>query len=544
MSAFLALQASDLPAPKVDLEGSEAYASMRSEVAKLDAAGEDVDWRAVEATSRRVLSELGQDLRAAAYWTHARHVLHGPADLAAGLTLVGSLLADAWAQLSPSAGRLRARAGALRWLVERTEAHLAATSPALTPDAAAQLLVAVEALAGTARHRLGERAPALAGLQRRVTQLVAKDGSAKPTDPAGLASDAGSGSLARAPSTTSTAGPPASNVAAPDGPTTLGRVASAATEATDVRDAALAPSLGPLGVATPPPLPTLSVIGRQICAVAAERRLANAADPEAYRLLRTGLWLHLSEPPPAVARRTRIASLPSELRDALHELADACAWSTLLERAEALALHHRLCLDLQRWAAQALTGLGAPYRACLLAVELQVRALVARLPVLVQLQTRDGQPLADTDTRRWLSEAMVGRSPSAAEPASKAIWVAAPGVATGRQVRFEKASRAPGIRTAGEADLRHAFVGLLEQAEACFAGGQQRVAGVLFETLYARLRRRRLMAWEPGLAKRTLRGLLQCSDVERPKNSRAYDALRRLAMLDLPSAIELAENIG
>ena len=141
------------------------YQSIASEVAKLDLpAGGAIDWKKVAEGSGDLLCTRTKDLVLASYLAHALHVTRGIDGLTTGVTFLAEMLDRFWDTLHPEAKRLRGRANALQWFLEKTALML--------PDGVLASTEApkVEALETAALHS-GHFKPALLALMTVVPFL-------------------------------------------------------------------------------------------------------------------------------------------------------------------------------------------------------------------------------------------------------------------------------------------------------------------------------------------------------------------------------------
>lgn len=497
----------------VDPAGREGFIDAQDELARLASpSGGAVDWARVEAGSDAVLLRISKDLRAAVWFTLARAHRSGPSGLALGLTIVVGMFETFGEAIFPR--KPRSVRDQSEWLIKHAAAALRDRAVDIDAPLLATLRALGERLAVLLRARLGEDAPSLRpirdALSERDTQLAARTPVAPPEPPAAPEPSA-----------------PAPSPAAP----------------------APAPAAAPLA-----PLPTvvadsadldkfLGVTGEALEQAARSLREAAPTDPRAYRLLRTGLWLHLVAAPPL--RPDGNTALPGlEARDhaQLAELAAAARWAGLLARSENLLATRRLALDLQRHTAAALVGLGPEYAAAADAVRIELRSLLARLPGLAALRDRDGQPLADPDTQRWLTSEVLPR-PAASAPTTAAdtpeFWTELRPRLRG-ETRGEALSDAQRHIDAGRGEHQR-FLRRLSLAELCDEQDPS-LATHLFAALADDLERRALDPWDPSLAARTLTGLARAQ--HRARDIAAWRrALQRLGNLDASAAAALLAEL-
>jgi type VI secretion system protein VasJ len=279
-------------------------------------------------------------------------------------------------------------------------------------------------------------------------------------------------------------------------------------------------------------------------------RRARTADPLAYRLLRSGLWIYIAAPPPTRPDgNTGISGLPAGERNRLEKLLAGGQWAELVETSETLLPQNRFAMDLHRYSAEALSKLGADHDAARAGLLAEVGALLARLPKIVDLKDNTGQPLCDKASHEFLDREVRsaggggGGAPAAAgAPAS--IVIAAPAAsavddAAIAQIKgLLRSKREEGLRLgAGRvqaaASGRARFLRRVEMAEACLEGGEVGLARSLYAGLVGEIDAERLDTWEPELAARCLEGHIKSAPKAQPAEKAAVElALGKLAGLD------------
>jgi type VI secretion system protein VasJ len=502
-----------------------AYQAVANEVSKLDIpAGGEVDWKRVAAGAGELLETRTKDLTLAAYLARALQAIEGFEGLGTGLALYGGLLETYWENAFPELKRIRGRANATQWLVEKMERALEGVSVKagdLTALQAAE--AAAQKLAEIVRARFADAAPAMNPLVE---------------------------ALQRARATAEQAQPPSAPTPQPAPPSGGGSVEPHA-------DPAPMPTPGP-GLdlpsvrSAPPPgvdgaTDYLRDTGAAIAGVGAALRRADPTDATAYRILRTGLWLHLSFPPGATGGKTSIPPPPENVRASLGLMLQNQRWAALLEEAESALQQNRFWLDLHRMTAQALAALGGANARAAEAVAAELRGLLARMPALPSLTFADGTPLADAQTKTWLQESVAPKATAAragdaggddlpAEPVAEAKKLLAGGqIAEGLAALQELVMSRPGGRTRFRARL------LLAQAAA--SAGLQPVALATFVELDRESLAHRLDAWEPTLAAECLKGLVAASRAlaqdPRGTSPELASQYQRLCRLDPAAAHEV-----
>ena len=493
------------PADPAAAKLEPAYQAIAAEVARLDRPdGGEVDWKKVSTLAEELLQSRTKDLLLGAYLAHALHRLRGIDGLATGATLLAELIDQFWDTLQPDLRRLRARVNALQWFLEKTALILPEKDydPSELPRIEA-LAAAVVQLRDVVRVRFAASAPALSPLLERIERMRA---TATPPEPQPAAAEPA---------------PLEARAEAPPAPAPPAALADPG-DATDF----------------------LRGLGDSLLSAAALLRRRDPASPDSYRLLRTGLWLHISAPPTSSAGRTQVPP-PSALGQ-LATLAKNARWAELLEESESAAPQARFALDLQRSSWQALQGLGPAYDRARAALGAELRSLLARLPQLTALSFADGTPFASPEKRAWIAAEL--------EPATSAPGPARPQAGgdaeRSAQIRrlFSESQAAPALALLQQAvhgarDGRDRFLARLDLARTAAGAGLAAVAKATYDELDREALAHGLDAWEPELACQCLRGLIAAARAlpEDPRGARAdlAGSFQRLCRLDPAAAHEV-----
>ncbi|MBM7115293.1 type VI secretion system protein TssA [Archangium primigenium] len=491
-----------------------AYDIVSREVARLESpTGTPVDWARVVENAGGLLRRDTKDLWLAAYLAHGLHATDGLRGAVTGMTVLTEVLERYWPTLFPEATRLRGRVNAVRWFVDRmVESLPAAQVSAGNREWAESLEDAARRLAEVARTRFEEQSPPLGPLLDGVRRLQER----RPA-PADLPA-------------------PVKVVPATPLPPPPALTAGQAGDADAV-------------------LEQLRGLGSALVESARVLREAHDAEPLAYRLLRVGLWLHLTQAPaPGTEGRTSVPGLPASLRAQLERLETHGRWAELLVEAEGAMGQHRFSLDLQRYSDAALTGLGDTHTAAREAARWELATVLKRMPGVSGLLAADGTPFADERTRKWLDTTLTPRDTPAAPPPPRAREVldderyaslplpvrevlAASGVAEAIALLQHQVTQAP----AG----RPRFKARLLLARLCFLSAQPALARALYEELVAESTARGLDEWEPALSVECLEGLLLVGrTVQKTTNTvspEAWAHFRRLTRLDPSASFRLGQ---
>ena len=495
----------------------ETFIEIRAEIQKLGALTDTVvDWSLIETRSSELLQRHAKDLRLAAYFTLARHRSAGLRGLTLGLVVTAALLETYKEALHPR--QARARRLISDWFIGQIATVIGATPEPLAAADLAALRAACEGLAGILSKYLGNDAPSQRPLRDALQRLEVpiKDEPATPASTIPPASI-----TAPIPSTAPTAPPPASPEV-----TTV----QAAVNVTAVTDLSQIDKF-------------LDATDDALVQTAHTLREAQPSDPRAYRLLRLGIWLRMTSPPPVCPDgNTAIPGLADRDRATLDDMLARQRWSDLVHRSENLLRRHRLILDLQRFTALALAGLDqAP---AVLALRAELCALLLRFPTLPTLRDNAGRPLADPDTQGWLSEHILPRGrtppPAATEDPEPAYW-------SDLSTRLRDATRDATLAEAqariDSSPSRHLrFTRGVTLAEALLLAGDLPLAAHLFTGLSAEAERDGLDLWDPALVIRCLTGAAR-SHHRRGHFAPRDQALQHLSRLDAATTAALLTEL-
>lgn len=559
-------------APQGKLSAEPRYRALRSEIDRAqDMTGATTDWAKVEELGRSLLREGYDDLLVAAYTARAAQE-RAPIDgVYLGLTLFTELLGPRWTGASPPVRRLRARVSALRWWVRAsTEALRSATTGErkADPPKPAEIDALEAALAGLGEltmSQMGDSAPALGALRRELRRL-------RPTTPPTQPSPATDSPVDReepisppdrdqadqadqtdqaepekpAPEENSNAqGHERANSGGAFSPETDTSRVNPADTPTATRDAPggatpdLAPSLRPSTSTDDGDLGRqLRRLGDQLIATGERLRADGLRDPRSYDLLRHGLWLHLETLPPVVDGKTTIADISASARRQLAALRAGERWDEAIGLGERLVVRHRLDLDLQRTTAQCLLKLDPPAERAAAAVRARTRELVARFPGVLDLRSREGTPLADSDTRAWLLDPPPALSSSRGHAVQGAQ--ATPDQSDVAPSELARDRHHPELAPPHTGDETR-FIERLALAEDALGGGHRALAHALFSGLEATVEHHHLDRWRPDLARRVFAGSLRAGTA--PLDPTSPQA-RRLGVLSPRTLAELLAPAG
>lgn len=497
----------------------DLHVSVRSEVGKLEApAGGAVDWEKVVKEGTFLLQNTSKDLLIVVYVAMGLYENTGVPGLQLGLALINGVSEKFWETMFPPIKRMRGRGNALGWFTERCAQKLEGYQPKADEKAVLEgALAQAKQLASFSREKCGEHAPAtrplVDGLQRAVMSVPAPKPAAPPKPKEEPAR------------------------AAPTKPAASPQRSAPKVELGAAPTASLADAEAAVGY--------LRDVGTALVSAAAKLRAASPQDPTAYRIMRQGLWLHMSNPPPAQAGKTKVPPLQPAVRSKLDLMAQNEKWPALLDEAESSLGTFRFALDLHRYVAMALKGMGA--EAAARTVETEMISCLRRFEGIESFQAGDGSPLADQQTVAWLqSLAPTGGGPSAGggeamdEAATEALSAAS---AQAKKGALGEAISAVEAVARAQASGRARFSLRLGAAKIAFESQRPELARALHEGLDEQVRAHDLERWEPTLVAEHLSGYLKCIQAEsKPPGGLPPEAgmlYRRLVRLDPVAAARM-----
>ena len=394
------------PVPGDARAGKDAREDPRAELLRDEMLKDEYarrNWPVVEEAARGLLTGVTKDLVIATFWAGAAFETDGLRGLADGLALLDGLLADYWEDMFPPVARRKARENALDNFYQHIGTRLGAHATAEPDDAGILKACAalLEQLHTTAQTRYSPPPPHRV-VRDALTRLLATIPETRPAEP----------------EPPPVAAAPEKPKPEPAKPPPAPKPAPAAPVPSDSVEPPRA------GASVDDLLKSLGAATQHLSKIASGLRRQQPADPLAYRLLRVAIWLRASEPVPDAQGRAPVEPLPPATRTQCEAMSRAGRWAELLDASESALAQapQRFALDLQRFSAAALAGLGHPLART--AVLAEVAALLRRMPTLPTLQARDGTPLADPETLAFLAAENLQGAATFASP-DPIAWVPA-----------------------------------------------------------------------------------------------------------------------
>jgi type VI secretion system protein VasJ len=376
-----------------DVRYDPEFELLQAEIDKLSlpSSSGGIDWQKISDMSAFILAEKSKDLLVASYLAVSQIHTRKIEGLAVGLTVIYDLLDQFWDTLFPPKKRMRGRLGAIEWWIEKGEEALQ-TIPAdslLTEDIEKlkQDLKQIDTLL----QEYLETAPLLRPLERFIDNIPIRT-EKKPESEA-----------------------PLPQIRTPD-------VLPEIKPKPD-KQKPLPPSETE-GIASPSDAERILRDAFQTMRRTANYLLHNEdlSNPRSYRWRRIAGWSMIQSIPPSTDGRTQIPA-PAEyavVKSNLNGFKDKGNWEGLLKEAEERLQKALLWLDLNRFAAEALAGMGDKYQNAYDAVCQETGFLICRLPGIENLLFSDGSPLADPETKQWIESIGLGGHADLAEHISSA----------------------------------------------------------------------------------------------------------------------------
>jgi len=491
-----------------DARFSNEYEALERELGKAQSMHESgqIDWLMVQERSEALLRDQSKDLRVAAWLAWALHQRESFSGLLAGIGLLHHLCEHNWSLIHPR--KLRTRAAAIAWLVPRLDQVLSDNVPIKEQlPLFRQLAEQLEGLDGLLTRHLGDEAPLLLPICRRLKTMVRRATENQP-EPGAVGTVVAQVKQV------------AAQIFAPGSPIDNEKEAHRALRAQQES-------------------------ARSLCAWWLRQK---ATDQRALRLNRTLLWIPIDAVPERNAEQvTALRGLPADKLKNYQERYEQGQYADLLVELEASIARAPFWFDGQRMVWECLQELNAEQ--AMREVEFHFALLLQRLPGVVELRFHDGVPFADPVTRGWINANVMPHLQSTSAPrkveseGTQPAWDEALEQVLpilrkdGLKVAVQNLKQ--GMQEAQGGRVR--FFWHFSLARLCFMAKKYELAKTQLETLDQQLQSLGLNAWEPDLALQVLHLLHSCCELL-PQNhavrERKEEVYRRLCHLDLEVVLE------
>lgn len=492
----------------VDVRYEPVFEELQQEIDKLSnpAASGGADWKKVDKLASELLANKGKDLLVASYLAVAQIHLNQVEGFAVGLHIYRDLLEQFWEDLYPTKKRMRGRIAAVEWWLERSDA--AFPSLKVTPLPAERIEEFRQDLSRIDELLRGylEEPPLLRPIEKFIESIPLR--AEKKPEPDGVTPQA-------------KAAAPAAAAAS----STVDEIASPADAERVLQGA----------------LDSIRRAGDYL-------QREGLSNPLAFRLRRLASWSIVDAIPPATDGRTIVPPPDPNVRNMLTELQDKGDWQALVEASEEKVSECIFWLDLNRFVAEGLNGLGGPYQDARNAVSQETAFFLLRLPGIENLSFSDGSPFADADTRQWLKSIGLGAGAASGQPG--------PSAGTGEGDRMAEAVRK--AEELAKKKLPEAVSSVQQELRSSFAKRDQLLWRMALSRILVKAKKvelalphleailcdidlYRLEEWDPDLAVKGLRMVWSGFSTQSDESSRerVADVLNRLAKLDPAGVLSL-----
>jgi type VI secretion system protein VasJ len=509
----------------VDVSFEPEFEAIEAELQKLSSptSSGGADWNKIARLGEEILEKKSKHLLVTGYLNLALFKTSGLRGLADGVHALREMIETWWETMYPPKKRMRGRANAVSWWSEKIEAGLDGVAVEKWPMEAYETLAAdLEAIDSFLGENL-EGAPILRSLNERILSCIEPEApkpeitepepAAAPSEPSG-------------PSAEPVAEKPRPAASPPAPPVSAAPAASAIDFAETDFD-----KLFDQG---------LQALQRAASLLAVRDRF----DPLVYRLARVGAWLSVRNLPSSSGGRTMIPQPDDTVAEILRNLYQDRNWDALLDAAESRISQYLFWLDLSRYAAESLAGLGHPEAAEGIASE--AADYVQRLPGIENLAFAEGLPFADSLTREWLKEAAAKRGGGSAPEGDSLEGAVSRALGEAQKLMGEGRldSALTGFRDQlGRASCaRERFLWTIGFCRLLMSAGKARLMLPYIRDILGMLDKHQAEHWEPGPAAEGLAVALAGLRLQEPRDEELIEnVLSRLAAIHPARALEFLE---
>ncbi len=500
----------------------EAFEELQAQLDRIGSlSGEQPEWGQVVTLATDILKNKSKDLLVVTYLGLGLFEQDGYRGLRAGLCCYTEFLKTFWEGCFPKVKPPHGRYNAIQYLIDKLLVQIelkggeckrmpGAGEKEAVHQCAEQFDSFVEAL--DAAFKDMPDSPNPLPLKRAFKALATKVGplvSEQPAQPAAPPAQPGA------------AAPPAAATAAP------------------------APAAAPLGAAVPDSFATPTAAVQAVIKVAKYLMAQNDKDPRPYALARAAHFGGVLQAP-----KDRLLPAPAnpQRRQFFETAAGGGNFPELLTQAEGQFVVTPLWLDMQRFVATALKGMGPMYAAAHHIVVFETLALVSRLPDLLEVTFKDGAGFADGATKAWIGEMQSefgggggGGSAAAGDALGEAVAEARKLLTESKQAdALQRLTRAAD----GSSSRRQQFRAQLALAGFCADMNKPNLATPILEGLESIIAEYAVVQWEPELAAEVYQKQYECLKKALPKptpdqQGRMNDVFAKLCRLNPAAALKL-----
>lgn len=368
-----------------DIRYDPLFEALQAEIdAKPSGGASGTNWKRVVEIATAILETRSKDILVASYLAVGLLRTGGlPEGLHNGIVILKEMIDEYWEEMFPPLKRMRGRAQAIGWWIERTEDYLGNVTGAdpIPAGTLEGLTAAVNAL----YDMISEKCPDAPSL-RRILEFVRSLAVEAPEQPE-----------------TAEEPPPPASTGLPQ-PPERGRQPSLPPQSgqpSQPQD--VVPfSAGPLNNQDDVNRLLTSVIEKNYLLV--DFMLAGpTTEPSWYRLNLLSAWFEISKLPPATDNKTLIPPPDRQITNSLASMKAANNWSGVIKSSCYTIRRYPFWLDMNRLAAEALGMLGEKFAEGKQVVGDETVLFTRRFGGIENYTFSDGTPFADSQTRNWLN---------------------------------------------------------------------------------------------------------------------------------------------
>jgi type VI secretion system protein VasJ len=504
------------------------YEQLMAEVAKLEAISSDnpINWETINELAIGILETKSKDFLISCYLAHGLYLKEGMDGLDAGLNIIKDMLETYFDDMFPPARRAKARANALSWLADKTEPLISALEPKVEQFAVFEsCLSQLNTIQSLCDEKMPDNSPSLGGFKRSLKNW--RDH---------LSTENNKLQQAAAPKTQ------AEKPSAQPAPAASSHVAPIPQSSPSL---GAAPAVGDLGSDQDVKAAIKSVqdVARK---VAQYKRHKNLADPAAYSLLRTAIWMQIERLPPAENGVTQLPEIDEDRQNHLQNLLNSGAHGELIVAGENIFCDAMFWLNSHRFVASALEALG--HEVAKQALVQSVVAFVNCFPGIVDLKFVNGNPFADDMTKLWIAEQQGGGSGGQSSSAGTAPWESATknALSLAAKGKFEEGLNTLTTGQLSAADAREKFMWQLSVAQLLEKTGKTKLAVAHLEHLWQKLVEESMTEWEVLPSLDVAKSLSACylnksfvKEMTELRITRAAELRSFIYRFDIPAALLL-----
>jgi type VI secretion system protein VasJ len=502
-----------------DVRYEPEFEQLQAEIDKMSnpAASGGTDWKRVSELASSILANKSKDLLVASYLAVAETHMNHIEGFAVGLEVYRDLLERFWETLFPAKKRMRGRVAAIEWWLEKSDAAFQTLKvDPLPPEKIDQFRQNCGQIDKLLREYL-EEAPLLRPLERFIDTIPIKADKNAQTQATPVSAQKPEARTVSAPKPE----PPK-----PAAPAETAQIASSSDVEKVLRAA-------------------LQTVRRAADYFQSE----DLSNPQGYRWRRIAGWSMIQALPPATNAQTQIPPplQHDTVRSNLNGLKEKGNWEALVRTGEEVFQGALLWLDLNRFVAEGLVGLGDKYQAAHDAVCQETGYLVYRLGGVENLTFADGTPFGDTETQQWLRGIRAGAGPAMVEPlvtggtetADRVAETIAKAVALVKKKKLGEAVTLLQQALRGSFSRRDQLLWRLGLAQILLDAKRPQLALPHLESVLEDIDAYKLEQWDPSLALKGLKivwlGFSTRSD--EVGKGQAAGVLNRIARLDPAEAL-------